>query len=125
MLPSFMKWDGLGQPWQKSTPDGRLAKVPVEDSLELPPPPQLPPPPKPADELQEVAREVRAHIESLQKSMGSAFAPKLEQDIIAAAKANPKGPKLEITHTDLNKAKQARNQYDAAKAQLKEVDGKW
>ena len=84
MLPSLVKWDGLGQPWQKSTPDGRLAKIQAEENLELPPPAQLPPPPKPADELQEVAPEVRAHIESLQKSMGSAFAPKLEQDIVAA-----------------------------------------
>ena len=108
MLPSFMKWDGLGQPWQKSTPDGRLAKVQPEDSLELPPPAQLLPPPKPADELQEVAPEVRAHIESLPKSMVSAFTLKLEQDIIAAARAHPKGPRLEITHTDLNKAKRPR-----------------
>ena len=35
-----------------------------------------------------------------------------------------KGP-LEIAHTDLNKAKQARNQYYAARTYLKEVDGKW
>ena len=64
----------------------------------------LPPPPRPADELHEVAPEVKAHIESLQKSMGAAFTPKLEQDIITAARANAKTPKLEITHTDLNKA---------------------
>ena len=68
---------------------------------------------------QEVAPEARAHIESLQKSMGSAFMPKLEQDIVAVARASPKAPKLEITH------KQARHQYDAAKTHLKEVDGKW
>ena len=51
-----------------------------------------------------MAPEVKAHIESLQKSMGAAFTPKLEQDIITAARANAKTPKLEITHTDLNKA---------------------
>ena len=61
-----MKWDGLGQPWQKGSPEGRLAKVQVEEPLELSPPPVFPPPPKPADELQEVAPEVKAHIESLQ-----------------------------------------------------------
>ena len=42
---------------------------------------------------QEVAPEARAHIESLQKSMGSAFMPKLEQDIVAVARASPQSPK--------------------------------
>lgn len=118
MLPSFMDWTGTGQPWQKSTPEGRLA-----DLEDVPPPPTLPPPPMPGNQ-EEVPVEVKQHIENLQKSLGSAFTPKLEQDILAAAKAPP-APKLEITHTDLNRAKQARTQYEAAKAKLKEVDTKW
>eukprot|EP00913_Durusdinium_trenchii_P027840 g26104.t1 len=124
MLPSFMAWEGTGQPWQKGTPESRLATVALE-SDDLPPPPTLPPPPKPVEETAEVAPEVKAHIESLQKSMGSAFTPKLEQDIIAAAKMPAKAQSIEITHTDLNKAKQARNQYDAAKKELKKIDEKW
>lgn len=119
-----MAWEGTGQPWQKGTPESRLATVALE-SDDLPPPPTLPPPPKPVEETAEVAPEVKAHIESLQKSMGSAFTPKLEQDIIAAAKMPAKAQSIEITHTDLNKAKQARNQYDAAKKELKKIDEKW
>ena len=124
MLPSFMDWTGAGQPWQKSTPESRLARVST-DLEDVPPPPLLPPPPKPVPEQEEVPVEVKQHIESLQKSLGSAFTPKLEQDILAAAKAPAAVPKLEITHTDLNRARQARTQYEAAKGKLKEVDTKW
>lgn len=124
MLPSFMDWTGTGQPWQKSTPESRLARVSTELD-DVPPPPVLPPPPKPGGEQEEISVEVKQHIESLQKSLGSAFTPKLEQDILAAAKAPAATPKLEITHTDLNRAKQPRAQYEAAKNRLKEVDAKW
>ena len=124
MLPSFMDWTGTGPPWQKSTPESRLARVST-DLEDVPPPPLLPPPPKPGPDPEEVPVEVKQHIENLQKSLGSAFTPKLEQDILAAAKAPAVAPKLEITHTDLNRAKQARTQYEAANGKLKEVDTKW
>eukprot|EP00913_Durusdinium_trenchii_P004067 g3769.t1 len=96
-----------------------------DQAPDVPPPPLLPPPPKPGPDPEEVPVEVKQHIENLQKSLGSAFTPKLEQDILAAAKAPAVAPKLEITHTDLNRAKQARTQYEAANGKLKEVDTKW
>ena len=116
--------DSPGAPWIKSTPASRLPALQKEgerEDLPLPPQPELPLPPQPPA----IAAEVKAKIEELKKSLGSAYTKDLEAKILEAANASTQMAKAALTHGDLNKFAQAKKQYIKAVDVVKEIDKDW
>ena len=86
MLPSFMKWDGLGQPWQKGSPEGRLAKVSSFHHLQCF---------RASRRAAGGGSRGQSSHRKLAEEHGGGFHAQVYQDIITAARAKAKTPRLQ------------------------------